>query len=75
MKLRLLGLAFLLATAFVSNTADAKPECPTKRFSGGCIQVITYAINPVTGTCCVYANPCEVPDGWVSSSSGCPTGA
>lgn len=75
MKFRLLGAAFLLATAFVSNTADAAKECPTKRYTGACIQVITYAINPDTGTCCVYPNPCVVPDGWQSSSSGCPTGA
>ena len=75
MKFRLLGAAFLLATAFVSTNADAAKECPTKRYTGACIQVITYATNPETGTCCVYPNPCVVPDGWQSSSSGCPTGA
>jgi hypothetical protein len=45
---------------------------PTKHYTGTCIQVITYAINPVTGTYCVYANPCVVPDGWQTSTSGCP---
>jgi hypothetical protein len=75
MKFRLLGAAFLLATAFASTNATAKPDCPTKHYNGACIQVITYAINPDNGVCCVYPNPCVVPDGWVTSTSGCPAGA
>jgi hypothetical protein len=72
MKLRLLGLAFILASLFTFGKAEAAKDCPTKRFNGTCIQVITYAINPDTGTCCVYPNPCVVPDGWQTSNSGCP---
>ncbi|HSK75715.1 MAG TPA: hypothetical protein VLQ45_04605 [Thermoanaerobaculia bacterium] len=72
MKFRLIGVAALLLSFFALNQAEAKKECPVRQFSGGCIQVITYARNPETGTCCVYPNPCSVPEGWVSSSSGCP---
>ena len=73
MKLRLFGVAFILVSLFaLSGKADAAKECPTKRYTGACIQVITYAINPETGTCCVYPNPCVVPDGWATSQTGCP---
>jgi hypothetical protein len=73
MKLRLLGVAFVLVSlCAMNNKADAAQDCPTKHFNGSCIQVITYATNPNTGTCCVYANPCIVPDGWATSTSGCP---
>lgn len=72
LKIRLAGAAFIFLSVFALDRAEAKKECPVRQFQGGCIQVITYAINPETGTCCVYANPCSVPEGWVSSSSGCP---
>ena len=73
MKLRLFGVAFILVSLFaLGGQADAAKECPTKRYTGACIQVITYAINPETGTCCVYPNPCVVPDGWATSQTGCP---
>ena len=73
MKFRLLGIAFILVSFFaLGGKADAAKECPTKHYNGTCIQVITYAINPNTGTCCVYPNPCVVPDGWASSQTGCP---
>jgi hypothetical protein len=69
MKFRLLGFAFILLSLCALPKAEAAKECPVRHYNGACIQVITFAINPTTGTCCVYANPCEVPDGWVSSSS------
>jgi hypothetical protein len=73
MKLRLFGVAFILLSLFaLGGKADAAKECPTKRYNGACIQVITYATNPETGTCCVYPNPCVVPDGWTTSQTGCP---
>lgn len=72
MKMRLLGVAFVLVSLCAMGKADAAKDCPTKHYTGSCIQVITYAINPDTGTCCVYANPCIVPDGWATSTSGCP---
>jgi hypothetical protein len=83
LKLRLIALAFLLLSIVaLKQTNAAGPAgpgggggtaaCPRKPFSGVCIQVITYAINPATGQCCVYPNPCVVPDGWQTSYSGCP---
>ena len=29
-----------------------------------CIQVITYAVNPLTGECKEFPTPCDVPKGW-----------
>lgn len=53
---------------------ETYPSCPPpKQYSGGCIQVITYATNPATGQCCVYPDPCSAPDGWTLSFSGCGT--
>jgi hypothetical protein len=72
MKLRLFGLAFILLSLFGLGKANATKDCPQKHFTGICIQVITYARNPETGTCCVYPNPCVVPDGWQTSQTGCP---
>jgi hypothetical protein len=79
LKLRLIALAFILLSFVALKQTNASPgggigtsNCPRKPFSGACIQVITYAINPVTGQCCVYPNPCVVPDGWQTSYSGCP---
>lgn len=74
LKLRLAALAFVLLSFLAlerSNAADR--SCPQKPYSGACIQVITFAINPETGQCCVYPNPCVVPDGWKTSYSGCPS--
>lgn len=67
MKFRLIGAAFALTCAFtlgMADQADAAKQCPTQNYQGGCIQVITYAKNPNTGTCCEYPNPCVVPNGW-----------
>jgi hypothetical protein len=73
LKYRLCGAAFLLLSFLaMNNKAEAAKACPTKHYSGTCIQVITYATNPQTGECCVYPNPCVVPDGWATSSTGCP---
>lgn len=66
-KLLLASCAFLLVGAAHVSTAVSAPECPKpRRFSGGCIQVITYAKNPETGTCCEYPNPCSAPEGWAT---------
>lgn len=51
---------------------ETYPSCPPpKQYSGGCIQVITYATNPATGQCCVYPDPCSAPTGWTLSFTGC----
>lgn len=34
---------------------------PTTTF---CIQVITSAVNPITGECRMFSTPCDVPSGW-----------
>jgi len=70
LKIRLIGGAFILLSCFGLSSSDAN-NCPRKRFTGACIQVITYATNPATGECCVYPNPCVVPDGWVKNYTGC----
>ncbi|MRG95905.1 hypothetical protein [Polyangium spumosum] len=41
----------------------------TPEVVGACVQAITYARNPATGECCVYATPCEVPHRWNASFS------
>lgn len=71
LKKSLLALGtFALVSAAQVTTAVSAPECPKpRRFSGGCIQVITYAKNPVTGTCCEYPNPCSAPEGWATYTS------
>jgi hypothetical protein len=38
--------------------------CPHKDFQGDCIQPFAYGKDPITGTCCKYNQPCDVPDGW-----------
>ncbi len=39
--------------------------CPaTCQLVGDCIQVITPARNPETGSCVEFSTPCDVPDGW-----------
>lgn len=77
LKLRFAALAFVLLSFLALNQSNAAgpggtSACPRKQYSGACIQVITYAINPETGQCCVYPNPCVVPDGWKTSYTGCP---
>jgi hypothetical protein len=53
-------------------TGLCRPKtCPRRSFSGSCIQVIVWAANPQTGECCVYPNPCVVPEGWEISYTGC----
>ncbi|MFA5348893.1 MAG: hypothetical protein WC309_00810 [Candidatus Paceibacterota bacterium] len=37
--------------------------------STACIQVITYATNPITKECKAYPTPCDVPSGWTKVSS------
>ena len=53
-----LGLSLLATTSFAQTLF--------------CIQVITYATDPITGSCRAFPTPCDVPDGWQISSSGCP---
>lgn len=67
---RLTALAFVLFS-ILSLPGTSSADCPRKRYTGSCIQVITYATNPNTGECCVYPNPCVVPDGWQKNYSGC----
>ncbi|MDC3959290.1 hypothetical protein [Polyangium jinanense] len=46
--------------------------CPKARVGdvvGTCVQALTYAKNPETGECCVYATPCDVPKTWDASFS------
>jgi|GEM_PF-1359882 len=53
------------------------PECPPpKPFEGICIQVVATAINPLTGMCCDFPTPCNIPDGWqeVGDKSDCTSG-
>ena len=70
-KFLLASSALLLAgAAHIGTAVSAPPECPKPRhFQGGCIQVIVWAKNPETGTCCQYPNPCSAPEGWTTYTS------
>lgn len=68
---RLLSIVIVTYLALL-DPASGSTSCPVRQYSGGCIQVITYAVNPTTGDCCVYPNPCSVPEGWEMSTEGCP---
>ena len=68
LKLRLIGIAFLLLslTGLHQSNAQGNSEsaCPQRTSNEICIQVIVFARNPGNGRCCQFANPCSVPPGW-----------
>jgi hypothetical protein len=68
LKLRLIGMAFLLlslAGLHQSNAQDnSENACPQRVSNEICIQVIVFARNPGNGRCCQFANPCSVPPSW-----------
>lgn len=65
-KLKLAACGLLVSAAFATQATSA-PRCPKPQsFSGGCIQVVVWAKNPTTGTCCEYPNPCSAPTGWTT---------
>ena len=68
LRLRLLGLAFLLLSLFAIDSVRAQGNsengCPQSTSNEICIQVIAYGKNPGNGRCCVFPNPCSVPGGW-----------
>lgn len=69
-KLLLGSAAFALATAAYVTPVASSPDCPPpQHYSGGCIQVVVWAKNPETGTCCYYSTPCAAPDGWQTFST------
>lgn len=40
--------------------------CPRRYYTGSCIQVVRYGKDPITGTCCEYGTPCDIPTGWAA---------
>lgn len=69
-KFLLTSGALLLAGAAHVGTAVSAPECPPPRpYQGGCIQIVVWAKNPSTGTCCQYPTPCSAPQGWTTYTS------
>jgi len=56
LKIRLFGLAFILASLFSLGTV-ARP-------ANACIDMVVWAINPATGECREFGTPCQVPKGW-----------
>lgn len=56
LKVRLFGLAFLLVSLFVLGAAV--------RPAAACIDITVWAVNPATGECREFPNPCVVPAGW-----------
>ncbi|MDI1481588.1 hypothetical protein [Polyangium sp. y55x31] len=48
---------------------SACPKARVGEIVGACVQALTYAKNPETGECCVYATPCDVPKSWDASFS------
>ncbi|HKH49119.1 MAG TPA: hypothetical protein VKM72_31010 [Thermoanaerobaculia bacterium] len=76
-KFLLASGAFLLVGAAHVSTAVSAPDCPPPRhYQGACIQVIVWAKNPDSGTCCQYSTPCAAPAGWTTytSAEACATG-
>lgn len=64
-KLCLVSAAFALTVAASVGTASSNHHCPPPRhYSGVCIQVVVWAQDPNSGTCCMYGNPCSAPAGW-----------
>jgi hypothetical protein len=51
-------------TALRKLCSEGQCGCPKKNFTGNCIQPLAFGKDPVTGTCCQYSQPCDVPDGW-----------
>jgi hypothetical protein len=43
--------------------------CPHKTYSQACIQVVAYAKDPLTGTCCQFGTPCNILEGWIQYPS------
>lgn len=69
-KFLLASGAFLLVGAAHIGTANSVPDCPPPRpYQGGCVQVIVWAKNPSSGTCCQYPTPCNAPQGWQTYTS------
>jgi len=64
-KLLLASGVFLLTAA-----PGSVQNCPPPRqYQGPCSQVVIWAKNPETGTCCYYPNPCTAPAGWMTYTS------
>ena len=55
LKLRLFGLSLVLISVFGLGSGLSASEC---------IDVVVWAINPATGECRQFPNPCSVPSGW-----------
>ncbi|MDC0741442.1 hypothetical protein [Polyangium mundeleinium] len=51
----------------VREVNSACPKAQGVEVVGACVQALTYAKNPETGECCVYATPCDVPKTWEAS--------
>jgi len=56
LKIRLFGLALVLVSVFGLGGRSLS--------AGDCIDVVVWAINPATGECRQFPNPCSVPAGW-----------
>ena len=70
-KLLLSTAALALVTVIQVETAASSTCPPPRHFSGACIDVVVWATDPATGTCCQYPNPCSAPQGWTISYTGC----
>lgn len=59
--------SLLIATACASSKKPGGDDCPPPRQTGEiCPQVVVWAKNPQTGTCCQYGTPCNAPEGWTT---------
>ena len=63
-KLKLHVSALVLVMASMVALGGSLTEASTF-----CIQVITPAVNPLTGECREFPTPCAVPPGWIKVSS------
>ncbi|MDI1432672.1 hypothetical protein [Polyangium sorediatum] len=61
------GSKGVLPSNAVREVNSACPKAQGVEVVGACVQALTYAKNPETGECCVYATPCDVPKTWEAS--------
>jgi len=73
----LLVSAACLLVACTGNKNHTPGDCPPPRQSDEiCAQVVVWAKDPQTGSCCQYGTPCSAPEGWkiYSSEAECRAG-
>lgn len=64
-RVSLLPAACLVVIACTGHKNPEPAGCPPPRQSDEiCPQVVVWAEDPQTGSCCEYGTPCSAPEGW-----------